>query len=62
MSRSAEYKCSQCQAVEWHETPYGEDIPEAVRHYCYAVEAYWPMLRRYLAPHTGTGSSGEKPK
>lgn len=62
MGRSAEYKCRHCQRVEWVEVGYGEDLPEAVRHYCHVVEGHWPMLRRYSAPHTGTGSSGERPK
>lgn len=62
MTRSAEYKCIHCNQVEWAETPTGHDIPETITHYCFVLSSHWPMLRRYSAPHTGQGSSGEKPK
>lgn len=60
--KSADYKCMHCNQIESYEASYGEELPEAINHYCYMVELNWPMHRQYSPPHTGRGSSGEKPK
>jgi hypothetical protein len=62
MTPTIDYKCRYCQRIEHAEIAYGNDIPEALEHYCFQVQAHWPMQRVWSAPHTGRGSSGEKPK